>query len=80
MVDQHTSHLSQVMTPKIIESEDLEPRRIELDRNLGTDPYQTQERIMGENYQNPIAEDKDEFGKVGFEMSYVHSQIYSDYD
>ena len=30
--------------PKVIESEDLEPRRIELDRNLGTDPYQTQEK------------------------------------
>ena len=28
-----------------IEPEDLEPRRIELDRNLGADPYQTQERI-----------------------------------
>ena len=30
--------------PKVIEPEDLEPRRIELDRNLGTDP--SQERIM----------------------------------
>ena len=29
-----------------IEPEDLEPRRIELDRNLGTDPYQRQERFM----------------------------------
>ena len=34
--------------PKLIEPEGLEPRRVELDRNLGTDPYQTQERIMGE--------------------------------
>ena len=45
---------------KVIESEVLEPRRIELDRNLGTDPYQTQERIMGENYQNPTAEENEE--------------------
>ena len=30
----------------MIEPEDLEPRRNELDRNLGTYPYQTQERIM----------------------------------
>ena len=29
-----------------IEPEDLEPRRIEPDRNLGTDPYQIQERFM----------------------------------
>ena len=36
----------------------LEPGRIDLDRNLGTDPYQTQERSVGENYQNPIAEDE----------------------
>ena len=62
------------------EPEDLEPRRIELDRNLGTHPYQTQERIIGENYQNPIAEDKGELGTVVFEMSYIHSQMHSDYD
>ena len=38
--------------PKLIEPEDLEPRRIELDRNLGTDPYQVQERFVRDNYQN----------------------------
>ena len=38
--------------PKLIEPEDLEPRRIELDRNLGTDPYQVQERFMRDNFQN----------------------------
>ena len=37
--------------PELIEPEDLEPGRIELDRNHGTDPYQTQERTMGDNYQ-----------------------------
>ena len=57
--------------PKVIEPEDLEPGRIELERNLGTDPYRTQERIMGENYPISIAEDVDEFGKVGVEMSYL---------
>ena len=45
-----------------IEPEDLEPRRTELDRNLGTD----------------ITEDMDEFGKVGAEMSYFQSQMHSD--
>ena len=64
----------------MIEPEDLEPRRIELDRNLGTDPYQTQEIIMEDNDQNPITEDMDEFGKVGVEMSYIQAQMHSDYD
>ena len=60
---------------KLIESEDLQPRRIEFDRNLGTDPCQTQERFMGNNFQNPMSEDMGEFGKVGVEMSYIQSQI-----
>ena len=42
-----------------IEPEDLEPRRIELKRNLGTDPYQRQERFV----RNSITEDMDEFAK-----------------
>ena len=40
-----------------IELEDLEPRRIELDRNLGKDLYQLQIRFM----RNSITEDMDEF-------------------
>ena len=59
-----------------IEPEDLEPRRIELDRNLGPDPYQILERFM----RNSLTEDLDEFGKVGAEMSYLQSQMHSDYD
>ena len=35
---------------------------------------------MGENYQNPIAEDTEETGKVGVDMPYVQSRIHSDYD
>ena len=35
---------------------------------------------MRDNYQNPIVEDMDEFGKVGAEMSYIQSQLHSDYD
>ena len=46
-----------------VEPEDLEHRRIEFDRNLGTDPYQIQERFMRNIYPNPITEDVDEFGK-----------------
>ena len=33
-----------------IEPEDLDPRRIELDRNLGTDPYQRQESFYEKLY------------------------------
>ena len=77
--------LSQVMSPKAIqteaiEPEGLEPRKFELVRNLGTDPYQIQERFMRNNFQNPITEDVDEFGKVGAKMSYIQSQTHSDYD
>ena len=66
-----------VIDTEAIEPEDLEPRRIELDRHLGTDPYQIQERFMRNNYQNPIAEDLDEFGEVGAEMSHLQSQMHS---
>ena len=57
-----------------IEPEDLQPRKIELERNLGTDPYQRQERVV----RNSISEDMEEFGKVGAEMSYLQSQMLSD--
>ena len=63
-----------------IEPEDLEPRKIQLDMNLGTDPYRIQERSMGAISKNPISEDMDEFGKVGAEMSYLQSQMHSDHD
>ena len=59
-----------------IEPEDLESRRIELDRNLGTEPHQIQERFV----RNYLTEDMDEFGKVGAEMSYLQSGMHSDYD
>ena len=36
---------------------------------------------MGDDYQNPITEDTDEFGKIGVKsLSYKQSQIHSDYD
>ena len=35
---------------------------------------------MRSNFQNPITEDMDSFGKVGAEMSYIQSQMHSDYD
>ena len=63
-----------------IEPEDLEPRKIDLHRNLGTDPYQKQERLMRSNVQNPITEHMDEFGKVGVDMPCVQSSVHSDYD
>ena len=51
-----------------IESEGLEPRRIELDRNHGTDPCQIQERFM----RSSLTEDVAEYGKVG--VVYVRSR------
>ena len=59
-----------------IEPEDFEPRRIELGRNLGTDPYQIQERFL----RNAMTEDMGEFRKVGAETSYLQSQMHSDKD
>ena len=59
---------------------DLKPRRIELDWNIGTDPYQTPERILGDDHQNLITEDTEETGKIGDDMPYVQSRIHSDYD
>ena len=55
----------------MIEPDDLEPRRIELGRNLGTDPDQIRERIVGDHYKNPITEDTDEIAEVGVEMLHV---------
>ena len=69
-----------VIESEAIEPEDLKPRKIELDRNLGTDPYQIKENFLRDNYQNPIAEDVEGFGKVGAEKSYVWTQMHSDYD
>ena len=54
-----------------IDPEDLEPK----DRNLGTDPYQIQERFM----RDSITEDMVEFGEVGTETSYLQSQMHSVY-
>ena len=65
-----------VIDAEAISPEDLEPRRIELDRNLGTDPYQIHERLV----RSSLSEDMDELGKVGAEMSYLQSQMHSDYD
>ena len=59
-----------------IEPEDLEPRRVELGRNLGTDPYQIQERFV----RNSLTEDTDEFGKVGADTSHLQTQMHFDYD
>ena len=75
-----TGYEPKLIETKAIEPEDLEPTKFELDRNLGAGPYQTQERLMRSDFQNPITEDMDEFGKVVAEMSYIQSQMHSDYD
>ena len=63
--------------------EDLEPKRIELDKSLQTDLrqlYQIQERSTEETYQTPITEEVEEFGKAGDKQSYIQSKIHFDYD
>ena len=35
---------------------------------------------MRSNFPNPITEDVDEFGRVGAKMSYIQSQMHSDFD
>ena len=62
----------------MIQSDDLEPGRIELGRNFGTDPYRIPERILGDHCQNSITEDTEETGKVGVEMPCGQSRIHSD--
>ena len=47
----------------------FEPKRIELDRNLGVEHQdQIRDRLMGDNYQSPITEVMHEFGKNGCQV------------
>ena len=80
VADQHKSHLLQVMSPKPSRTKRLSLKTSSPDRNLWTDPCQRHERFMRNSHQNPIAEDMDEFGKVGAEMSYLQSHMHSDND
>ena len=76
VADQHKFHLEpKLIEAEAIELEDLEPRNIELERNLGTDPYQIQERSMRNDFQNLVTADMDEFGIVGAEMSYIPTRL-----
>ena len=83
-------HLPQVMSPIRTQSgdfepqgieldrnpgKDLEPRTIELDRHIGTDPFQIPERILEDDYQNPITEDTEETENFDVDMPYVRSRI-----
>ena len=58
---------------------DLQPRRIEFDRNIATDPV-FDERILGDDNQNLITEDTEETGKFGVDVPYVQARTHSDYD
>ena len=57
-------HLPQVMSRKWSHPTTSSLEEIELDRNIGTDPYQIPERILGNDYQNPITEDTEETEKL----------------
>ena len=71
-----TGYQPKLIETEAIELEDLEPRKIELGWNLGTDPYQIQERFT----RKSLTEDMDEFRKVCANMSYFQSQMHFDYD
>ena len=75
-------HKKDVICTNRTSPKDSEPKRIELDRGLeGEHQDLSQERIMGDDYQNPITEDVDEFGKIDVKsLSYIQSQIHSDSD
>ena len=63
--------------------EDLEPKRIELDRSLETDLYHLYHKQQGfmEKYQNTITEDVKVPSPTMFsEKSFFRSQMHSDYD
>ena len=72
--------------PKIIETnvigaeainvKDIEPTKIELGRNLGTDPYRVLERFV----RSSLAGDVEDSSKVGADVSYFQSQMHSEYD
>ena len=66
---------TKVIDSEAISPEDLEPRRIELDRNLGTDPYQIHERFL----RSSLTGDVKEFRKVAV-VSYFQSQMHSEYE
>ena len=68
VADQHKSHLPQFMSPsssrpKGSNLKTSSPEKIELDRNLGTDPYQIHEKFLRSDFQNLITEDMDDFWK-----------------
>ena len=65
--------------PNMVQSDDFEPRRIEIDRNIGTGPYQIPERTLGDDCHNPITEDTEDTGNFGVDMPSVQSRIHSDY-
>ena len=65
-----------VIDSEAISPEDLEPRRIELDRNLGRDPYRIHERFV----RSSLTEDMKEFIKDGADVSYFQSQMHSEHD
>ena len=80
VADTPNLHLPQVMRKKLIQSDEYELQGIELDRNIGTDPYQIPDRILGDVYQNLIKEYTEETRKCGVDMPYSQSRIHSDYD
>ena len=59
-----------------VSPEDLEPRRIELDRNFGTGPDQIHDRFV----RSSLTEYMEEFRKVGADVSYFQSLMHSEYD
>ena len=68
--------VTNVIDSEAISPEDFEPRRIEFDRNLGTDPYQIHEGFVSSS----LTRDMEEFRKVGADVSYFQSKMHSEKD
>ena len=66
--------------PHMVQSDDLEPGRIELDRNIGTDPYQRLERIWEMTTKIRSQKIRRKLEIFGVDMPYVQSTIHSDCD
>ena len=82
--NQHKSHLVLVMSPKRSRPKRSSPKtsspeELSLTGILGQIRIKCKKDLRN-SYQNPVAEDMDEIGKVGAEMSYIQSQMHSDYD
>ena len=79
VADPLKSHLPQVMSPKWSSPTTLSLEELSLTGILGQICIKPRQEFAGDDYQNPVTEDMEEFGQVGVEMPYIQSKIHSDH-